>query len=62
MDSTPQAMTMSQAPAITPWAAKWAACGLEPHRGLPWPEGARMTSTMTAVIMAPRDSLADSLI
>ena len=31
IDSTPQAMTMSYAPAMTPWAAKWAACWLEPH-------------------------------
>ncbi len=31
MFSTPAAMTMSYAPAITPWAAKCAACWLDPH-------------------------------
>ena len=31
IDSTPQAITMSYAPAITPGPAKWAACWLEPH-------------------------------
>ena len=31
MTSTPAAMTMSLAPAMTAWAAKWAACWEEPH-------------------------------
>ena len=31
IDSTPPAMTMSYWPAITPCAAKCAACWLEPH-------------------------------
>ena len=31
MASTPPAMTMSYAPLITPCAAKWMACWLDPH-------------------------------
>ena len=31
MTSTPAAMTMSYAPAITPWAAKWTDCCDDPH-------------------------------
>jgi len=31
MTSTPAAMTMSWTPAMTAWAAKWAACCEEPH-------------------------------
>ena len=31
MCSTPAAITTSYAPAITPWAAKWAACCDDPH-------------------------------
>jgi len=31
IDSTPAAMTMSYTPAITPCAAKWIACWLDPH-------------------------------
>ncbi len=41
------------------------AAGCTPDRappGLPFPEGVRMMSTMTAVVMAPRDPLADSQI
>ena len=31
MLSTPAAITMSYAPAMTPWAPKWTACWDEPH-------------------------------
>jgi len=31
IDSTPHAIAMSYAPAITPWATKWTACCDDPH-------------------------------